>query len=188
MRTSEIDILIVPGWTNSGPDHWQSRWQRHFKTARRIEQADWDRPVCSDWVSRLVAEINASSRPAVAVAHSCGVAALAHAAPLLAGSKLAGAFLVAPADLEGSDAWPATRGGFFPLPMSKLPFPSRMIGSSNDPNCSIERAKELAAAWDCDLSIVAGGGHLNTASGHGPWPEGLLTFGQFLARLGPTRA
>ena len=27
MRTSDCEILIVPGLTNSGPDHWQSRWE-----------------------------------------------------------------------------------------------------------------------------------------------------------------
>jgi predicted alpha/beta hydrolase family esterase len=185
MRTSEIDILIIPGWTNSGPDHWQSRWQRHFKTARRIEQTDWDRPMCADWVARIVAEAEAATRPAVLVAHSCGVTAVAHAAPMLALDRVAGAFLVAPADPDAMDAWPSASGGFSPMPMRTLPFPSRLIASSNDPHCSIERAKEFAAAWGADLSIVAGAGHLNTASDHGPWPEGLLTFGQFLKTLGP---
>ncbi|TIM62907.1 MAG: alpha/beta hydrolase, partial [Mesorhizobium sp.] len=26
MKVRDADILIVPGYTNSGPDHWQSRW------------------------------------------------------------------------------------------------------------------------------------------------------------------
>jgi uncharacterized protein len=185
MRTSEIDILIVPGWTNSGPDHWQSRWQRHLKTARRVEQADWDTPVCGDWVASIVAAARGTTRPAVLVAHSCGVTAVVHAAPQLASTRVAGAFLVAPADLDGSAEWPATQGGFTPVPMARLPFPSRLIGSSNDSHCTVGRAKEFAAAWGSDLSVVAGAGHINTASGHGPWPEGLLTFGLFLKSLGP---
>jgi hypothetical protein len=69
--------------------------------------------------------------------------------------------------------------------MHRLPFPSRLIGSSNDPHCSIARAQAFAAAWGSDLSIIANAGHINTASGHGPWPEGLLTFGLFLKSLGP---
>jgi predicted alpha/beta hydrolase family esterase len=185
MRTSEIDILIVPGRTNSGPDHWQSRWQRHLKTARRVEQTDWDQPICADWVANIVADVRGATRPAILVAHSCGVSAVAHAAPLLGEVGIAGAFLVAPADLDGSDEWPAAHGGFAPTPMERLPFPSRLIGSSNDPHCHVERAKEFAAAWGSDLSIVANAGHINTASGHGPWPEGLLTFGLFLKSLGP---
>lgn len=188
MRTSEIDILIVPGWTNSGPDHWQSRWQRHLKTARRVEQPDWDRPVCADWVANLVTDVAKSTRPAVLVAHSCGVTAVVHAAPHLDLGRVAGAFLVAPADLETGDAWPALHGGFSPTPMLALPFPSRLIASSNDPHCSVPRAKELATAWGSDLSIIANAGHINTASGHGPWPEGLMTFGLFLKGLGPAPA
>lgn len=185
MRTSEIDILIVPGWTNSGPDHWQSRWQRHFKTARRIEQTDWDKPVCAEWTANIVSAVESATRPAVLVAHSCGVAAVVHAASRLSRSRVAGAFLVAPADLEDSDTWPAVHGGFTPLPMMPLAFPSRLIGSSDDPHCSVERAKAFAAAWGSDLSIISNSGHINTASGHGPWPEGLLTFGLFLRSLGP---
>ena len=184
MRISEIDILIVPGWTNSEPDHWQSRWQRNMTTARRVEQADWQRPRISDWVANIVAAANAATRPAVIVAHSCGITAVAMAAPHLAATKVVGAFLVAPADLEVSTTWPATDGGFATMPMVRLPFPAKLIGSSNDTHCTVERAQELGRAWGADVSIVADAGHINTASGHGPWPEGLLTFGGFLRSLG----
>lgn len=185
MRTSEIDILIIPGWTNAGPDHWQSRWQRNLKTARRVEQADWETPVCADWVEQIVAAVGAATRPAVLVAHSCGVTAVAHAAPRLAGSKVAGAFLAAVPDFGPQhDIWPARNGGFTPMPMAPLPFPSKLIGSSTDPYCSVERTQEIGRAWGSDVSIIAGAGHLNTASGHGPWPEGLLTFGLLLRKLG----
>ena len=34
MKTADVDILIVPGWQDSGPDHWQSRWERSLKTAK----------------------------------------------------------------------------------------------------------------------------------------------------------
>lgn len=182
MRVREIDILIVPGWTGSGPDHWQSRWERKLSTARRVEQADWDTPRMADWVVRIVAEVESSTRPPVIVAHGCGVTATVAAAPYVAG-RLKGAFLVAPSDFEGRDLWPASDGGFAPLPMQPLQFPSKLIGSSTDAYCSVERAQALGAAWASDTSIIAGAGHINTESGHGPWPEGLLTFGLFLKRL-----
>lgn len=185
MRTSEVDILIVPGWTNSGPDHWQSRWQRHFKTARRVEQADWDRPERQSWVERIIEAVSAARRPAVLVAHSCGVLAVAHAAPRLDLTRLAGAFLVAPPDLETHACLlPGDNGGFAPLPMEKLPFPARLIASSNDPYCTIGRAHEIGRAWGADTSVIANAGHINADSGHGPWPDGLLTFGLFLKSLG----
>lgn len=184
MRTADVDILIIPGWTNAGPDHWQSRWQRNLKTARRVEQADWDTPRCADWVHRIVEAVAVATRPAVLVAHSCGVTAVARAAPALSPGKVAGAFLVAPADVEGTDTWLARDGGFAPMPMVELPFPARVIASSSDPFCAVERARLFAAAWGADISIIADAGHLNTASGHGPWPEGLLSFGLFLKSLG----
>ena len=185
MRIAEIDILIVPGWSNAGPDHWQSRWQRNLKSARRVEQADWDTPNCQDWADRVVEEALKSTRPTVIVAHGCGVSAVVKAAPRLAGSRIVGALLVAPPDLgPGHDIWPAHSGGFLPLPMEPLPFPSKLIGSSNDPFCSVERTQELGRFWGSDVSNIANAGHLNTESGHGPWPEGLLTFGLFLKKLG----
>lgn len=183
MRVRDIDILIVPGWMGSGPDHWQTRWERKLSTARRVVQADWDTPRISSWVECIAAEVEASRRPPVIVAHGCGVTATVSAAPRLAG-RLAGAFLVAPSDFEGRDLWPASDGGFAPLPTEALPFPSKLIGSSTDPYCSVERTQALGAAWRADASIIAGAGHINTESGHGPWPEGLLTFGLFLKKLG----
>ena len=44
MKTSDVDIVIVPGWQDSGPEHWQSRWAKSLKTARRVVQDDWDNP------------------------------------------------------------------------------------------------------------------------------------------------
>ncbi len=184
MRTRDVDILIVPGWTNAGRDHWQSRWERNLPTARRVEQADWDTPRSDDWVARIVAAVDACTRPAVFVAHSCGVTAVCLAAPLITPGRVAGAFLVAPGDFDNSDHWLGRDGGFAPMPLQRLPFPTRVIASSNDPHCTVERAQTFAAAWGADMSVTANGGHLNTASGHGPWPEGLLTFGLFLKSLG----
>jgi len=194
MRVRDVDILIVPGWTRNSDDHWQSRWAKHLSTARIVEQDDWDRPTRSAWVPRIIAAAKAATRPVVLVAHSCGVAAVAHAASELARLGVAGAFLVAPPDFENRapieafmrDAGPgvAFPETLAPLPTDRLPFPSKLIGSSTDPYCSVERAQELGAAWGSDVSIIAGAGHINTASGHGPWPEGLLTFGLFLRSLG----
>src|SRR5690606_36049448 len=110
MRTSEVDILLVPGWTGSGPDHWQSRWERSLSTARRIQQDDWDRPKKDAWVARIVETVQLASRPVVLVAHSYGVSAIVHAAPALVGLGVVGAYLVAPADLDGKDPLPAGHG------------------------------------------------------------------------------
>ncbi|MGE0627739.1 MAG: RBBP9/YdeN family alpha/beta hydrolase [Hyphomicrobiaceae bacterium] len=191
MRTADVDILIVPGWAGSDDDHWQSRWERNLKTARRVAQGDWLEPDRPSWVERIVEEVGRSERPAMLVAHGLGVAAVLHAAQELDPARVAGTFLVGPMDLDAIADWPDEQGrnwrrvagSFLPMPMAPLPFPARMIASSEDPYCSSERAEALGAAWGAQVSILAKAGHIDTASGHGPWPEGLLTFGQFLQTL-----
>ena len=221
MKTADVDILIVPGWSDSGADHWQSRWARNLKTARRVEQSDWFNPRREPWMSRIVEEAVKSVRPVVLVGHSLGVIAIAHAAVKLGRlpTKPIGAFLVAPADVDNAHGWPVTRGqtfssdqpfssdqsfssdesltsenvgihphgsdggGFAPLPIAKLPFPSALVSSATDPYCSLERAKVMAENWGSVLIECGDAGHINVDSGHGPWPDGLFAFGAFLQRL-----
>jgi len=191
MKTSDVDILIVPGWSSSGRDHWQSRWEHSLKTARRVVQDNWMEPEREAWVGRIIETVVESARPVVLVGHSLGVAAVAHMAQRVPKGFLSGAFLVAPADVDNAAQWPATEGlqfnaaesGFAPLPLTPLAFPSVMIASSNDPYCTIERARAMADAWGSTLVEAGDVGHINGASGHGPWPEGVLRFGAFLSTL-----
>ncbi|MEQ1713333.1 MAG: alpha/beta hydrolase [Hyphomicrobium sp.] len=192
MRTSDVDILIIPGWSSSGPDHWQSRWERSLTTARRVEQDDWFKPSRDKWVASIAAAVVNAARPPVLVAHSLGCAAVVHVAHKLPRGLVAGAFLVAPADVDLAASWPVTagyvfdrdHGGFAPLPRAALPFPSALVASQDDPYCSFERARELAYDWGAALVDGGQSGHINVSSGHGPWPEGLLRFGSFLKSLG----
>lgn len=193
MKTADADILIVPGWSSSGEDHWQTRWQRSLKTARRVEQADWYNPDEASWTAAIRAEVARSTRPVVLVGHSLGVIATVHALSSgdLQPGRVAGAFLVAPADVERAGNWPVTQGqtfdtatsGFAPIPMGRLGCPSAVVASASDPYCSAERAKAFATAWGSSLFEAGDVGHINTASGHGPWPEGLMQLGWFLKRL-----
>lgn len=182
MKASDADILMIPGYTNSGPDHWQSRWQARLSTARRVEQAEWSKPVREDWVHRLVEEVNASARPVVLVAHSLGVATAIHAIPRFAG-KVAGAFFVAPPDVANPSIRPKHLMTFGPYPRDPLPFPSITVASRNDPFSTYEHADDIANAWGSLLIDAGESGHINAESGHGPWPEGTMVFAQFLSRL-----
>jgi predicted alpha/beta hydrolase family esterase len=142
-------------------------------------------------VGRIIETAVQSTRPVVLVAHSLGVAAVAHMAQRIPKGFLSGAFLVAPADVDNAGDWPDTEGlkldgsasGFAPLPLGRLPFPSVLIASSTDPYCKIERAQALSEAWGSTLVEAGDAGHINGASGHGPWPEGVLRFGSFLQGL-----
>ena len=182
MRVSEADILIVPGYKGADENHWQSRWEQKLSTARRVQQIEWTKPVRDDWVRTVAEAVNEAERPPVIVAHSLGVAAVVQAVPLFT-RPVAGAFFVAPPDVSDETIRPKHLLTFGPYPRDPLPFPSVVVASRNDPYSRFEPAEDAAGTWG-SLFIDAGeSGHLNGDSGHGPWPEGLLTFGKFLARL-----
>lgn len=183
MKSSDTDILIIPGWSGSGPDHWQSRWVAKLSTARVVEQEDWYKPSRHLWSERIVQAVRASTRPVVLVAHSAGVSAVAHAAEHLHPGDVAGAFLVAPASERAKGAIPGMAADFIPHRREALPFRSVLIASTNDPYCTPEEAKELAQVWGSEFVDAGESGHINAESGHGPWPDGLLRFGGFLRSL-----
>ncbi len=183
MRSSDADLLFVPGWSGSGPGHWQSRWQAKLSTAQRVEQDDWYKVERAGWSARLVAAAAAATRPVVLVAHSAGVAAVAHAAPLLPAGIVRAAFLVATPSERAMRAIPGMDPAFTPFPRDPLPFPSVLVASRTDPYCPFEEAADLGNAWGAALVDAGDAGHLNTASGHGPWPEGIMRLAGLLARL-----
>jgi predicted alpha/beta hydrolase family esterase len=182
MKVKDADILIVPGYTNSGPEHWQTRWQSKLSTARRVEQAEWSKPVREDWTERVAQAVNEAERPVVLVAHSLGVPAAIQAMPQFR-KPVAGGFFVAPPDVANPAIRPRHLMTFGPYPREPLPFPSIVIASRNDPYGSFGAAEDIAAAWG-SLFIDAGEtGHINAESGHGPWPEGSMVFAKFLSQL-----
>lgn len=182
MRIAEVDIRIVPGLGDSAPEHWQRRWAGRFSTGAVIEQDEWHRPDRERWVQTIVAEVAAAQKPVVLIAHSLGVSALVHAAPYLPEGKVIGALLVSPPDHE-SDALPKAARAFDDVPRDPLPFPSLLVASSDDPLVSVDRAADLANAWGSELHIAQNAGHINVASGHGPWPEGLMLFTRLMQRI-----
>jgi len=181
MRTSDVDILIVPGHGGSGPDHWQSRWERQLSTARRVHQPNWDAPDLAAWAERIVATAEGATRPVVVVAHGLGVHAVARAADALEG-RIAGAFLVAPPDLDDAARLPDALAGLG-VPTPRLPFTSLVVASRTDPWCDYARAEAIAAAWGAPVVDAGDAGSLDSASGYGPWPEGLMRFAGFLKTL-----
>lgn len=167
-------ILTVPGLGGSGPSHWQTLWEQSRPDTRRVELGMWDTPHRNAWVTKLDQAIRQAQAPVVLAAHSLGCLAVAWWATLAGqtfGTPVAGALLVAPADVD-RDSAPAELHAFRPTPASLLPFPSVVVASSDDPWMSIERSEDLARGWG-SLFVDAGPqGHLNAASGIGWWEEG----------------
>jgi predicted alpha/beta hydrolase family esterase len=160
-------ILIVPGWKNSGPDHWQSLWAESLVDAVRVQQDNWISPTRSAWVDRIAETVIAQDGPVVLVAHSLGCIASTHLPPE-AVARIHGALLVAPADPERR----APLVDFAPVPYHTLPYRSVVVASSNDPYCSVRTAGAYARSWGSEFVRLQNAGHINTDSGLGEWPLG----------------
>ena len=160
-------VVIVPGWRDSGPGHWQTLWAEAIPGARRVVQDNWVSPLRRAWVQRLRETIEAVDGPVVLVAHSLGCIAVAHL-PAEVHPRIHAALLVAPAD-------PERRGvlaDFAPVPYHRQPYPSILVASSNDPYCPVRLAGAYARAWGSEFVRLNDAGHINIESGHGPWPLG----------------
>ena len=172
-----IHTVIVPGVGGSEHDHWQSWLQRQLKSCSRVQQQDWNKPVLHAWVEQFVKTVQAIQEPIQIVAHSFGclttVAALAQHPEL--NQKIKNLVLVAPANpARFGDAGFARESQndyqqyFHQL---KLQVPTQMIISENDPWLNFQDALQLAKTWKIRPKNLGQVGHINVASGFGPFPE-----------------
>ncbi|MEV7188860.1 alpha/beta fold hydrolase [Kitasatospora sp. NPDC093102] len=168
--------VVLPGYQNSGPEHWQTRWEvAEPESFRRVEQADWDHPERTDWVARVDETVAAAAAegPVVLVAHSLGCVTAAHWVATASAERTAtvrGALLVAPADVDTAEVPELVN--FRPVTLERFPFPAVVVASADDPWVSTERARAFAAAWGARYVEPGAYGHLNSDSGLGDWPEG----------------
>jgi len=165
------NALILPGWQGSGHKHWQMRWAQLYGY-QVVEQHDWHRPLRGDWLARLDDVVSDLSEPIYLVAHSLGCIQVAAWAQVSAQChKVHGALLVAPGDVEAPQMQ-AVFSSWQPIELKRLPFNSLLIGSQNDPYCTIERAQVFASAWGSEWLNLGACGHVNAESNLGDWLEG----------------
>jgi len=169
-------VLIVPGYLGSGPAHWQSWFERQLPGARRVAGIDWQRPALGRWAGLVGEAIDRADGPVWLVAHSFGCLAAVIAASIRP-EQVAGALLVAPADPErfadegfrSRDECSVARW----LYDVRLPCPSLLLASTNDPWMNFASAAYWAERWGSRLHCLGAAGHVNVDSGFGPWPDGL---------------
>jgi len=164
-------VLLLPGWYNSEPAHWQSHWEARYGDLR-VEQHDWEHPLRGDWQARLEEVVLEQPGPVVLVAHSLGCQLVAAwAAHSHHTDRVRAAMLVAPGDPEQENLR-ASLYSWAPVIGARLPFPSVLLGSQNDPYCRLERARTFAAWWGSEFLDYGCCGHINAESGLGDWPHG----------------
>ena len=183
-------ILTIPGLHNSGPTHWQSLWEHKFADCERVDLGRWSNPDKDEWVKRIAEAIDAESEPVLIAAHSLGCHAVGWWNALErpgADSKVLGALLVAPPQVEGPGIDPRI-AGFAPVVRQRLPFTSILAASQNDPYIPFGQAKKLARIWGSRLVDVGPLGHINADSGIGNWPYGRYLLDRLIAAVAPRPA
>ena len=169
-------VLTVPGLDGSGPEHWQTLWERKLDRCQRVQMGDWAFPERTKWVRRLDQEIRNAPAPVLIAAHSLGCLAVAWWAKerwsLGSQERVIGALLVAPPDVERGPGR-VRMASFAPIPREALPFPSLLVASRNDSFASLHTAARIAAMWGSTVIEVGRLGHINAESGIGEWSEGL---------------
>jgi hypothetical protein len=177
--------LVVPGYANSGPGHWQTRWETLDPSFARVHMPNWDRPVRQAWCDTLDEAVAAEPHgPICFAAHSLGCLTVAQWALRQAEAaqrdKIAGALLVAPPDPSGP-GFPRDALGYEDIALAPLPFPSIVVASSDDPYATLAFAKRCAHAWGSRLIELGPRGHINAESGLNDWEAGRRWLASFVA-------
>lgn len=159
--------LIVPGLDGSAAPHWQHWWAATEASADLVDLSDPAHPVPSVWEYELGQAI-LQAPDSILVGHSLGAVLIARLLARWPHLPVRAALLVAPAETRGSDRI----GQFGAIPERLLPVPATVVASRNDPWMGLPRARQLASAWGAQLVDLGEAGHVNVASGYGPWPEG----------------
>jgi predicted alpha/beta hydrolase family esterase len=152
---------MVAGLRGSGPAHWQTLWLARSPAYRRVPQEDWTLPCVEAWAAAVDRAIRAASQRPVLVAHGFGCLAVLRRLRERR-VDVAGAMFVAPRE-------PAEFGLGLPEP---LEMPTMLVASRDDPSIGFAAAQALA--WRLGSHFVDAGkaGHIDAASGYGPWPKG----------------
>ena len=167
--------------TGRADGDWPSRWRSKLSTARFVHPADPADRRREAWTEAIASAARKATRPALFIGHGIGAAAIADAGAALDGADVRGAFLVAPPDEQGLErlASPDWTPAHAPLP-----WPSLVIASRNDPYAAYDAVAALASDWGADLIDAGEAGGIDAASGHGPWPEGLMRLAAFIKGIG----
>ncbi|MFC0529138.1 RBBP9/YdeN family alpha/beta hydrolase [Phytohabitans kaempferiae] len=174
-------VLLVPGRSPAGPGHWLTLWadaHPEYVWVRRRTTPDID---LDDRVAALDRVLAADPEPAVLVATSLGCLTVARWAAGAGGGvpaargQVVAALLTVPPDVPD-----------LVDPLPRLPFRTVVVGSRDDEHMSFARAQAFAEALGADFYDGGAVGHLNTASGYGPWPDGERLLARLLAEVEPS--
>ena len=176
--SASATLLLVPGLREDAPGHWQSILAGQCPGAVSLPALGRRNIDLAARLAQIEAAVQAIQGPVVVVAHSGGAIATAHWAQRTR-AAIHGALLATPPLFAGplGPGFPELaefeRHGWAPIPRAPLPFRCIVAASRNDPLGSYEGVSALARDWGARLFDLGESGHLNPASGFGPWPAAL---------------
>lgn len=177
-------VLIVPGLRDAVAQHWQTLLEPQLPRVAAVPPMGRDQLDLRPRIDAIEHAAQQVRGPLVIVAHSGGTIMVAHWARVTKRPVL-GALLATPPDFETPmpPGYPKLQelqaAGWLPVPREPLPFRSIVAASRNDPLATFNSVVKLAAGWGSHLVDLGDVGHLNPASGFGPWPLA----NAFIARL-----
>jgi uncharacterized protein len=174
-----VRTLILPGLNGSGETHWQRIWAKDCPGAEVVEQANWECPNLETWKATLERRLAEAEETVCLVAHSLGCWLAASIATSPHAAKIQSALLVAPCDLDVVEKLHPCAVQTAPRTDRKLPFPSLVIGSDNDPYMTPGRLIDQAETWGSEVRLLGSVGHINVDSGFGRWSNGYQLFNDF---------
>jgi len=177
-----VTTLLVPGLDGSPAPHWQHWWAEADDTAILLELTDVANPIPEVWEFEIAAAL-LDHPGAVLVGHSLGAVVIANLLAKWPHLEVDAALLVAPAD---PNAHPRA-ARFAPLPEARLGVPASVVASRNDPWMSFSRVRQLSRAWGAELVDLGFAGHINVASGFGPWEQGMALRDRLMERRAAQR-
>jgi predicted alpha/beta hydrolase family esterase len=172
-------IVFVYGYDGSGAGHWQ-RWLEHQLRNRRVDLQFPDLPEPTAprkdvWVRELARLVVGSPTPVILIAHSLGCWAVDHLLNEHGAANVHAALLVAPPSpfllfepVESFLPPPRNRSAWAPIAGRSL-----LVGSDDDDFTSPDELRQIGEQIGVAVHMLAGAGHINAASGFGPWPFAL---------------
>ena len=131
-----------------------------------VDLPDPSRPMPALWEVELASMV-LRHPDSILVGHSLGAVLITRLLARWPQLRVRAALLVAPAETSGHDRI----GHFGEIPELPLDIAATVVASRNDPWMSFARASGLAKSWGADVVDLGLSGHINVASGYGPWPE-----------------
>lgn len=172
--------LIVHGIDGSPAPHWQHWWAATEAGAVTVDLPDPARPDPLLWEIELAGMI-LRHPDSILVGHSLGAVLIARLLATWPGLRVRAALLVAPAETEQV----ARISQFGKIPTVHFGIPTTIVASRNDPWMTFARSSDLAKAWGSDLIDMGFAGHINVASGFGPWDYGKALRDDLICRGSP---